>query len=150
MDQKHINLPMSTEDIERCLPHRRPFLLIDEVTDLTPNKSIVAIKYVSEDDYILSGHFPGNPIFPGVLMVEGIAQAAGVLGKLSSDIGTDKMQCLLTEVSKARFRKVIVPGTSLRYEIELENRKGNFLWFKGRALDSGDIVATVTFSALMQ
>lgn len=143
-----VNLPMELRDIERCLPHRHPFLLVDRVLELTPGESLVAVKNCSVSDPILQGHFPGNPVLPGVLMIEALAQASAILGYYSKDDGYD--QVLLTEVSSARFRKQVVPGDVLRLEIHLKKMRQPFFWFEGNASVDGELAATVSFSALMK
>lgn len=137
-------LPMSVQDIETCIPHRYPFLLIDRILDYTPGERIIASKNVSVVDPILQGHFPGNPIVPGVLIVEGMAQASAVLGKVS-EAGFDSV--LLTEVTAARFRKPVVPGDVLKLEVKVLRSRRPFYWFEGEATVDGEQVAAVKFSA---
>jgi len=139
---------MELPDIEKCLPHRYPFLFIDRVTDLKPSESLIAIKNCSASDPILQGHFPGMPVFPGVLMIEALAQASAILGYYSKDDGYD--QVLLTEVSGARFRRKVVPGDTLKLEIRLARMRQPFFWFEGEASVEGEMAAKVTFSALMK
>src|SRR4051812_17720721 len=99
---------MDILDIQKCIPHRHPFLLIDRVLEASANERIVATKNISIADPVLQGHFPGNPVLPGVIIVEACAQATAVLGHLSYDAGLSA--CLLTEVTSARFRRPVVPG----------------------------------------
>lgn len=143
-----LKLPMNTVAIQKCIPHRFPFLLIDKVISLTPNESIVAIKNVSISDPILQGHFPNQPVYPGVLIVEGIAQTAGVLCLYSVQQKFDNI--LLGEIQNARFRQVVEPGATLHYEVKIEKKRGTFYWFKGQALLENEVAASVSFSAFMK
>ncbi len=143
-----LTLPLGNEQIQRCIPHRYPFLLIDQVIELVPGESIVAIKNISISDPILQGHFPGFPVFPGVLIIEAMAQASGILGRYSRD--TDYQEMLLTEIGHCRFRQKVVPGDQLRFEVCLEKQRDPFFWFKGNAVVAGRSVASATISALMK
>jgi 3-hydroxyacyl-[acyl-carrier-protein] dehydratase len=109
---------LNIQEIQRLLPHRYPFLLIDRVLDLVPKKRIVALKNVSINEPFLMGHFPGFPIMPGVLMVEAIAQAGGAL--LLAEIPDRESKLIMfTGIEKARFRRPVVPGDQLRIEVEV-------------------------------
>lgn len=145
---KDLKLPLEIEQIKECIPHRYPFLLIDRIIQVNLLKDITAVRNVSYSDPILQGHFPGNPVLPGVLIVEGMAQTAAVLGHLSQDHGLET--CLLTEVSESRFRKPIVPGESVHYHVKLVRSRKPFFWFEGVATVADAEVARVKFSALMR
>jgi 3-hydroxyacyl-[acyl-carrier-protein] dehydratase len=140
--------PLELVDIQKCLPHRHPFLLIDRVLELVPFESIKAIKCVSASDPILQGHFPDFPVMPGVMIVEGMAQAAGVLGHKS--LATGFKQCLLTEIVNSRFRRQVVPGDVLVYDIKVKKSRPPFFWFDAVATVDGDLAAKVQLSALMK
>lgn len=142
------SIPMSTVDIQRCIPHRYPFLLIDRVLEAEPQARIVAIKNISYTEPVLQGHFPGNPVFPGVLIIEAIAQAAAVLGHLSYEGGLT--QCLLTEVTEARFRRPVVPGDVLRLDVRINKRRPPFFWFETNCTVDGETVAEVKLSAYIK
>lgn len=142
------NLPLDVVAIQKLIPHRYPFLLIDKVIEMKPGQSITALKNVSIADPILQGHFPNQPIYPGVLMVEGIAQTAGVLGVYSSKGNVEAI--LLGSIQDARFRRIVEPGTTLRYEVNLEKNRAGFYWFKGQALVEDEIAVSVTFSAMLK
>ena len=140
-------MPMDVVAIQKAIPHRYPFLFIDRVLEVKSFESLVAIRNITISDPALQGHFPNNPIVPGVVIVEGAAQAAAVLGRISKGTLTE---CLFTEISEARFRKPVVPGDVLRYEIKLTKHRGPFLWFEAQmSVDAAD-VAFVKFSALMK
>lgn len=140
--------PMGIQEIQACIPHRYPFLLIDKVLTAKPGKHLVAIKNVSMSDDILQGHFPGNPIVPGVLIVEGMAQAAAVLGHLTKEGGLST--ALLTEIRKARFRHQVVPGDTMRYEIAVSKMRPPFFWFEAACFVEDKLVAQVSLTALMK
>lgn len=141
-----IQLPLGVEQIAAVLPHRYPFLLIDRVVALDAHKSVVAIKNVSTNEPFFQGHFPNHPVMPGVLIVESMAQAAGVLIKLSEphDPG-QPVVFYLVKVDKARFNRVVVPGDQLRLEVEHKRRLRNMSQFFGRALVDGSVAAEAEF-----
>ena len=140
-------MPMDVVAIQRAIPHRYPFLFIDRVQDAKAYDFIKATRNITISDPALQGHFPGNPIVPGVVIVEGAAQAAAVLGRISKGTLTD---CLFTEITEARFRKPVVPGDVLKYDIKLTKHRGPFFWFDATMSVDDAEVATVKFSALMK
>ena len=142
------DVPMTIREIYECLPHREPFIFVDRVLSYTPYDAIVATKNISSSEPVLQGHFPGNPIFPGVLMVEGIAQAAGVLAHLSLPGGSS--QTLLTEVTSARFRRPVVPGDVLRYDVKIKKHRKTFWWFEGEVFVGDECVAQAGISAFVK
>src|SRR5678816_2155848 len=111
---------MDIHEIQRILPHRYPFLLIDRVVDLTRRERIVAIKNVTINEPFFQGHFPNLPIMPGVLIVEAIAQAGGALLLTEVQDRKDKL-IMFTGIERAKFRRPVVPGDQLRIEVELKN-----------------------------
>lgn len=136
---------MSYQQIIEHLPHRYPFLLVDRVEDLEPNDFIIAYKMVSAMEPCLQGHFPGNPVMPGVLMIEAMAQASAILGKVTK--GDGAQGCLLTEVTESRFRRVVVPGDSMRIDVRLVKARQHFFWFQGEVTVDGDLAAIAKFTA---
>ena len=138
-------LPIENQGVQAYLPHRYPFLFVDRVTAIIPNRSIIATKLVSCSEPALQGHFPGNPIYPGVLLIEGMAQASGILGQFSSASGYQHV--LLTEVNQCRFRRMILPGDQLEYRIEVAKARKPFYWFNGETYVDGELAAKAQFSA---
>lgn len=146
-DQKEFSLPLGIEDIKKSIPHRYPFLLLDRVIEMNLSESIVATKAISYSDIILQGHFPDQPIVPGVLQVEGMAQASGVLAFYSAK--TETSSCKLTDISAARFRKPVVPGDLLHYHVKVLKVREPFFWFEAECKVDGELVSSAKFSAKM-
>ena len=146
MSDVEYKLPLTVSDIEKILPHRFPFLLVDRVIEVEGDKRLVALKHISASDMVLQGHFPGNPVMPGVLQIEAIAQASGILGMLNLPRGC---QVLLGEVQEARFKKPVIPGDTLRMEVKLLKQRTPFFWYEGTASVDGEVVTTVKLSALL-
>ena len=143
---------MTTLDIGRvmaALPHRYPMLLVDRVESLEIDKSIVAIKAVTINEGFFQGHFPGRPIMPGVLIVEALAQAAGVLAVESLGLaGTGKLVYFMA-IEAAKFRAPVVPGCLLRLEVEFVQKRSSVCKFAGRALVDDKVVAEAQFTAMI-
>ena len=129
---------LTAQEIERIIPHRYPFLLVDRVLEMEPGQRIVAIKNVSMNEWFFQGHFPGLPIMPGVLIVEAMAQAGAVL--LLSDESTKGQIPLFAGINDCRFRAQVGPGDVLRLEVEFTSRRGPIGKGRARAL-VGDKVA---------
>lgn len=137
-----VQLPIGVEQIAAVLPHRYPFLLLDRVIELDPGQRVVALKNVTINEPFFQGHFPGHPVMPGVLLVEAMAQAAGMLVKLSEPNAHDKRSIFyLVKVDKARFNRTVVPGDQLRLEVEHKRRMRNMSQFLGRTVVDGKVVA---------
>jgi len=132
--------------IQQVLPHRYPFLLVDRVLEIEPGKRVVAIKNVTVNEEFFLGHFPGHPVMPGVLILEALAQAGGIL--LLHDMA-DRASKLLyfTGIERARFRRPVVPGDQLRLEIEVLNLRSNFCRLQARALVDGKVAAEAVLSS---
>jgi 3-hydroxyacyl-[acyl-carrier-protein] dehydratase len=127
-------------EIQRILPHRYPFLLVDRVLEVEPGKRIVALKNVTVNEEFFQGHFPGKPVMPGVLIVEAMAQAGGIL-MLSEVEDRDSKLVLFTGIDEARFRRPVVPGDQLRLEAEVLRRKATACKLACKATVDGALVA---------
>ena len=134
---------MDIHEIQRILPHRYPFLLIDRVIDLTRRERIVAIKNVTMNEPIFQGHFPNLPIMPGVLIVEAIAQAGGAL-LLTEVEDRDHKLMVFTGIERARFRRPVVPGDQVRIEVDVKSWRMNAVRMEGRAFVGDKRVAEAT------
>ena len=130
-------------DIFKILPHRYPFLLIDRVVELERMKSIVALKNVTITEPFFQGHFPNKPIMPGVLIVEAIAQAGGLL-LLTEVPNRDEMLMVFTGIEKARFRRPVVPGDQLRIEVVVKAWRMTAARLEGKAYVDGKVAAEAT------
>jgi 3-hydroxyacyl-[acyl-carrier-protein] dehydratase len=135
--------PMDILDIFKILPHRYPFLLIDRVVELDRMKRIVALKNVTITEPFFQGHFPGKPIMPGVLIVEAIAQAGGLL-LLTEVPNRDEMLMVFTGIEKARFRRPVLPGDQLRIEVEVKAWRITAARLEGKAYIDGKVAAEAT------
>jgi beta-hydroxyacyl-ACP dehydratase FabZ len=139
-------LPLDVPAIERILPHRAPFLLLDRVVELTADH-VVAIKNVTYNEPFFAGHFPGNPVMPGVLILEAIAQAGAVLALVQ--LGQDKRTIYFLGLDKVKFRKMVVPGDQLRLRVE-PLRRGGAVWkLRGEAFVGDTMVAECEFLATL-
>jgi len=130
---------LDINEIQRILPHRYPFLLVDRIVEMDAER-IVGIKNVTLNEPFFGGHFPDFPVMPGVLIVEAMAQAAGVL-VLKSIADREKKLVLLVAIENARFRKPVVPGDTLRLEMSVIKRKASVAKMAGRATVDGQLVA---------
>lgn len=138
------------QKIIEVLPHRYPFLLVDRIVDMRGADYGVGIKNVTANEPQFTGHFPGRPIFPGVLIVEGMAQAAGVLVTLGHyGDGNKPRNVLFSTIDKCKFRKPVVPGDQLRYEMTKIASKRNIWWYRGEAKVNGVLVAEAELSAMV-
>ncbi|KAA0070081.1 3-hydroxyacyl-ACP dehydratase FabZ [Rhodanobacter sp. T12-5] len=137
-------LPINVEQIQDLLPHRYPFLLVDRVIEIVPNVSVVALKNVTINEPFFNGHFPGHPVMPGVLIVEAMAQSAGLLTQISRRINGDKGNPLfyLVKVDNARFSAPVVPGDQLRLEVTQKRLVRGMGLFIARTLVDGKEVAS--------
>jgi 3-hydroxyacyl-[acyl-carrier-protein] dehydratase len=136
------------EWILSVLPHRYPFLLVDRVLSIEPRKRVVAVKNVTINEPYFAGHFPGRPGVPGVLLVEGMAQAGGLL--LFHDIpDREKKLLYFTGIEEAKFRRPVVPGDQARYEVEVLRLRSLFCKLKGRVTVDGQLAAEAVISSAM-
>jgi len=134
--------------IQKILPHRYPFLLIDGVEEMERWKRIVGIKNVTINEGFFQGHFPGKPIMPGVLIIEALAQAGGLL-LLQEVPDRDKKLVYFVAIDHARFRRPVVPGDQLRLEVNVLAWRGNFCKIEGRATVQGELAAEATLMCKM-
>ncbi|MCA1588649.1 MAG: 3-hydroxyacyl-ACP dehydratase FabZ [Chloroflexi bacterium] len=142
-----LTLPLEAADIMRILPHRYPFLLVDRVVELEPGRRVVGIKQVTANEPQFTGHFPGRPIMPGVLMVEALAQTAGV-AILVLDEYRGKMG-LFAGIDECRFRRMVVPGDTLRMEVTVEKLRGMFGRVRAVATVDGEVAVEATLSIII-
>jgi len=135
-------------EIQGLLPHRYPFLLVDRIKEFEPHKRIVGLKNVTINEPFFQGHFPGRPVMPGVLIIEAMAQAGGVLVfKSGGSVGKTVMY--LTGIDEAKFRKPVVPGDQLRFEIEVIKKRPPFWKMQGKAFVENESVCEAVVTAMV-
>ena len=134
--------------IMKSLPHRYPFLMVDRIIGIRGDEFAVGIKNVTYNEPQFLGHFPDNPVFPGVLMIEGMAQTAGVIGMLSTETDRPTAVYFLT-IDKCKFRKPTGPGDIIHYHMKLVTRRRDMWWFHGDAKVNGEIVAQADVGAML-
>jgi beta-hydroxyacyl-ACP dehydratase FabZ len=134
--------------IQKILPHRYPFLLVDAVEEMEPKKRIVGIKNVTINEYFFQGHFPGKPVMPGVLIIESMAQIGGLL-LLQEVEDRDRKVMYMAAVDNARFRRPVVPGDQLRVEVNVITFRGPFCKVQGHARVNGELAAEATLMCAM-
>ncbi|MEC4684635.1 MAG: 3-hydroxyacyl-ACP dehydratase FabZ [Nitrospirota bacterium] len=137
---------IDVKEVMKALPHRYPFLMLDRVTEVEEGKRAVGIKNLTMNESFFQGHFPGNPIMPGVLIVEALAQLSGVLAYKSGAAG--KVTYFLS-IEKAKFRKPVVPGDQLRLEVNVLRGRGTIWRFSGTAHVGDKLVAEAEFTAMV-
>lgn len=135
-------LPIEVEEIFNLLPHRYPFLLVDRVVELVPGEKLIAVKNVSINEPFFQGHFPGHPVMPGVLIIEALAQSAGILTRFSLPPEIALAMFYLVKVDKARFNAVVIPGDQLRLEITLKRFMRNMGMFSTAAYCDDKLIAS--------
>jgi 3-hydroxyacyl-[acyl-carrier-protein] dehydratase len=136
-------------EIMKILPHAYPFLLVDRIVEMDPGKRIVGIKNVTYNEPFFPGHFPGRPIMPGVLIVEALAQTAGVLVFKSLPEEKYGQAVFFLGIDNVRFRKPVTPGDQLRLEVEITKHRQAIWGFKGRASVDGKLVAEAELLAML-
>ena len=135
--------------IQRIIPHRYPFLLVDRVRDIDGSTSAVGIKNVSVNEPHFQGHFPGQPIMPGVTIIEAMAQTAAVMVGVAQDLADTGFLVYFMSIEGAKFRRKVVPGDVLEMRITTKRGGGKVWKFEGRAEVEGDLACEATFSAMM-
>lgn len=140
---------LDVNQIMNLIPHRYPFLLIDKVKDIVKGESIVGIKNVTINEGLFQGHFPGHPIFPGVLIIEAMAQAAGTLVVHSLGSEAENKLVYFMTIDEARFRRPIKPGDQVLLYVKIERNRGAVWKFKGEAKVDGALCAEAVFSAMI-
>jgi len=138
---------MDIKEIQKFLPHRYPFLLVDKVVEIEPGEKAVGIKNVTVNEQFFQGHFPGRPIMPGVLIIEAMAQVAGVLAfRSGAPVGKS---VYFMSIEKAKFRRPVVPGDQLRLEINVLQRRGNVWKCSGNATVEEKVAAETEFTFMV-
>lgn len=140
---------MSILEIQAALPHRYPFLLVDRVIELVPEKSLVAYKNVTANEPFFQGHFPGHPVMPGVLILEALAQAACLLAYKSATFDAKNVVTYLMAIDGAKFRRPVVPGDRLTLTATVLRHKGDIWRERGEATVDGQLVAEAEFLATL-
>lgn len=139
-------------EIQDILPHRYPFLLVDRITDMEKGKSIIGYKNISISEPAFMGHFPGHPIYPGVLILEGMAQAGGVLALKSNDLTQEELAkkvIYFMSIDGAKFRSPVKPGDKLEYRIEVKKLRGTLIVLDGKAYVDDALVAEAELKAMI-
>ena len=143
---------LESADIQKVLevlPHRYPLLMVDRIIDIEDDKSCIGIKNITVNEPQFTGHFPGTPIMPGVLLIEGMAQTAGALCVIKALSGDIPSMVYFMTIDNAKFRKPVIPGDRVEYHMtKLRNRK-NIWWFSGKAMVDGTKVAEAEISAMI-
>ena len=141
--------PLDIKRVMAALPHRYPMLLVDRVESLDPEKGITAIKAVTMNEPFFQGHFPGRPIMPGVLIVEALAQAAGVLAVEALGLAGSGKLVYFMAIEGAKFRQPVEPGVLLKLEVEFVQKRSSVCKFAGRATVDGKLAAEANFTAMI-
>jgi 3-hydroxyacyl-[acyl-carrier-protein] dehydratase len=141
--------PLDIRRVMAALPHRYPLLLVDRVEEIIPDRSIRAIKAVTINEQFFQGHFPGRPIMPGVLIVEALAQAAGVLAVESLGLAGSGKLVYFMSIDGVKFRKPVEPGILLSLEVEFVQKRSRVCKFAGKALIDGELAAECEFTAMI-
>lgn len=137
------------DDIKKILPHRYPFLMIDRLVNIRPDEGAVGLKNISVNEELFQGHFPQQPVFPGVLIIEAMAQSAATYAAYTEDVDTDNKVILFMGVDKAKFRRPVIPGDQLELHVSISHRRPPVWRFTGIAKVDGKKVAEADFSAML-
>jgi 3-hydroxyacyl-[acyl-carrier-protein] dehydratase len=148
-EEGEVNTAIDMAEILRRIPHRYPFLLIDRAEDYRAHQSIVGIKCVTANEPFFPGHFPGNPVMPGVLIVEAIAQSGAVLMSKSLNADVTGKTIFFTSLDNCKFRTPVRPGDVLRMPVEVVRARGDIFKFRGQAMVGDKLAAEVEFAAMV-
>lgn len=143
---------MDIIEIQEIIPHRFPFLLVDRVTEITNNQSLIGYKNISISEQVFQGHFPGHPIYPGVLILEGLAQAGGILAFKSMDMTKEEAAqkvVYFMSIDNAKFRSPVRPGDQLQYRLNIIKNKGAIWLLDGKAYVDDKLVAQAELKAMV-
>jgi len=143
---------MDVVEIQEIIPHRYPFLLVDRITEVVKNESLIGYKNVSISEPVFQGHFPGHPIYPGVMILEGMAQAGGILSFQSMEMTKEEAAqkvVYFMSIDKAKFRAPVKPGDKLEYHISVIKNKGAIWVLKGEAFVDGKLVSEAELKAMI-
>lgn len=141
---------ISISEIMKMIPHRYPFLLVDKIIDIVPSESIIGIKNVTFNEPQFMGHFPDNPIMPGVLMIEALAQVAAVLVSKTLNAKPNEKEVYFMAIEGAKFRKVVVPGDTLHLHAKIVQNRGTVWKFAARAEVDGALAVETSFTAMVK
>ena len=139
---------LDIQQIMAALPHRYPFLLVDRIEAIVGDVSCVGIKNVTINEPFFQGHFPGRPVMPGVLLLEGMAQTAGAMCSITRGAGAPRLVYFMT-IDKAKFRRPVVPGDRLEYHMTKINQRRTMWWYRGEAKVAGRVVAEAEVGAMI-
>jgi 3-hydroxyacyl-[acyl-carrier-protein] dehydratase len=145
-------MTMDVMEIQEIIPHRYPFLLVDRITDVVKNETLTGYKNVSISENVFQGHFPGHPIYPGVMILEGMAQAGGILAFQSMEMTKEeaaKKVVYFMSIDKAKFRAPVKPGDKLEYHISVIKQKGAIWVLKGEAFVDDKMVSEAELKAMI-
>ena len=142
---------MDAMQIQAILPHRYPFFLVDKITELKIGEVVRGYKNITINEQVFMGHFPGHPIYPGVLILEGMAQTGGVLAfeSMEDKVNPKEMVVYFTGIDKAKFRNPVRPGDRLDYEMQVIKNRGNMWIFQGKAFVDNALVAEAELKAMI-
>ena len=145
-DKKTEGYLLDVNAIKKIMPHRYPFLMVDRIIDLIPGKKVVGIKNVTINEPFFQGHFPEQPVMPGVLLIEAMAQVGGIL-MLDAETRTDDKLIFFMGIDKAKFRKPVEPGDTIRFELEIIKRRSSMCKMAGNGYVRGDLVVEAELTA---